>query len=717
MFEQFPYADMQQLNLDWMIKIAKDFLDQYTHIQQVITQGLEDLDTKATQIEALLDEWYNTHSEDIANQLESALNDLNTWYETHEGYLNQELIDNINAFSTRAEQIAQAAIASIPADYTEQNAKIARNLNDLNSELMFSIKPYEATGHGFYESDGSFTANNNYDSFYIPVRGNAFYKLSFSGTGANFMCINTYDANGDFIKTYGRVADMQFMTDENAAFIGIGCLTADVALLDIETYSMHFQLDYLFKNIYLDSINLMPAEPTGHGLYLASGVYETNAGWNSYYIPVLPNTKYRMVFTGTSNQYNNTCEYAKDGSFVKHDGRTRSFDFITSPTTYWIGFATIDREANAVNVYYVTTKALLDEFIISYNNMLAQGIMTNFEMIDSRTARPITNFQMGNTFYFRCLSSTDPNIVGLSIYGMNTGADPVNLAFARVGGGIVKYTAEQTFEYLQVSLNPYPQSFTGTVKYSLLVSNIPGITQDAYNNQNDGVSRNLNIHTANIFKKVVCCGDSFTAGYINIDPEEGRVIATDYAWPAFMEKITGSEYVNCGVSGANVLTWQTSENGLLKAQTEGLTQAYMIGLLINDISYGERGVPLGTYLDIGSDAPTYYGGMSKIIRELNAISPTAKIFVLTCPQAGDSHPYNEAIRTIVETYENTYPVHCLDITKYPEIWDKKSFTNDYINGHYTGIGYEQMAEGLNYCLSKYIDDNVAAFQDVHEIPY
>ena len=39
MFQEFPYTDMHQLNLDWIIKIAKDFLDQYTHLQELITSG------------------------------------------------------------------------------------------------------------------------------------------------------------------------------------------------------------------------------------------------------------------------------------------------------------------------------------------------------------------------------------------------------------------------------------------------------------------------------------------------------------------------------------------------------------------------------------------------------------------------------------------------------------------------------------------------------
>ena len=118
MFEQFPYADLQQLNLDWIIKIAKDFLDQYTHIQQTITDGLEDLDAKATELQGLLDEWYNTHSEDIANQLAAAIQDLNAWYTEHQNYLDATLAQNIQAFQTAANQAAEAAIATVPADYS-----------------------------------------------------------------------------------------------------------------------------------------------------------------------------------------------------------------------------------------------------------------------------------------------------------------------------------------------------------------------------------------------------------------------------------------------------------------------------------------------------------------------------------------------------------------------------------------------------------------------
>ena len=105
--ENFPYSNFHDLNLDWIVKIAKDFLDQYTHIQDTIDQGLTDLQEKADTLEGLLQEWYDTHSEDIANQLEEALTDLAT-----------AMNNALQTFTVQANERAQQAIATIPSDYS-----------------------------------------------------------------------------------------------------------------------------------------------------------------------------------------------------------------------------------------------------------------------------------------------------------------------------------------------------------------------------------------------------------------------------------------------------------------------------------------------------------------------------------------------------------------------------------------------------------------------
>lgn len=150
----------------------------------------------------------------------------------------------------------------------------------------------------------------------------------------------------------------------------------------------------------------------------------------------------------------------------------------------------------------------------------------------------------------------------------------------------------------------------------------------------------------------------------------------------------------------------------------GKVQAYIIGLGLNDIATGtNRFVDLGTEADIGTDAQTYYGGLSKIIRELNAISPDAFIFVQTMPNDGLATQYNTAIRDVVAAYADKYHVHLLDLYTYRELYKNASLTGDRTGGHYTAIGYQQFAEILRYIWSEYINDNIVSFQNIHLIEY
>lgn len=145
--ENFPYSNFHDLNMDWIIKIAKDFLDQYSHLQEMIesgetqlqeltTQGLEQLDNKAEELENLLQQWYNTHSEDIANALADALTDLNAWYNTHVDYLNQILLDNITQFNIQATNKALETIATIPSDYTKLSQDVQAIYPSYGNELI-----------------------------------------------------------------------------------------------------------------------------------------------------------------------------------------------------------------------------------------------------------------------------------------------------------------------------------------------------------------------------------------------------------------------------------------------------------------------------------------------------------------------------------------------------------------------------------------------------
>lgn len=286
---------------------------------------------------------------------------------------------------------------------------------------------------------------------------------------------------------------------------------------------------------------------------------------------------------------------------------------------------------------------------------------------------------INNTYYWDYVVPSNSN--NIFLYGVkDSNAQKIvcNYALIRVEGGIV--------DTLQTEIDALPSTLT-------------------------------NLRTCKIFKKVVCCGDSYTSGHIDINGTADP-LNEDFAWPHFMSTLTGNDWINCGRSGATVLSWMADPRGLPAAQTAGHTQAYVVGLMIND-QKTVGGVPLGTSDDIGDENPTtYYGGMSKIIRELNAISPLAKIFVCTCPMTGGQFSdYNDAVKAIVEAYESTYPVYCLDLYAYRKLYQNDSLVNDLINGHYTAIGYEQFSEIMAYIMSDYINKHVPTFQNVHLIPY
>lgn len=126
--ENFPYSNFHELNMDWIVKIAKDFLEQYTHIQELIQGLVEDgkteieeltetelaeLQAKAEEFETLLQEWYETHSADIAGQLATA----------------------ISTFDTHALNKEQQILDSLPDDYTELSTAVTAIEQDKDAIL------------------------------------------------------------------------------------------------------------------------------------------------------------------------------------------------------------------------------------------------------------------------------------------------------------------------------------------------------------------------------------------------------------------------------------------------------------------------------------------------------------------------------------------------------------------------------------------------------
>ena len=168
--EGFPYSNFHDLNMDWIIKIAKDFLDQYTHIQEVIATGeesiqnlteesLTELENKETTLENALQDWYDTHSEDIANQLADALTALNAWYTEHQNDINTILQQSIESFNQRATEKTAELLETIPADYTELSNDVLDIERIIYPELTEEVIPHFVQGE-YYAPNGTTTSSS-----------------------------------------------------------------------------------------------------------------------------------------------------------------------------------------------------------------------------------------------------------------------------------------------------------------------------------------------------------------------------------------------------------------------------------------------------------------------------------------------------------------------------------------------------------------------------
>lgn len=234
--ENFPYSNFHDLNMDWIIKIAKDFLDQYTNIQQIIAdgetslenktlEGIQQLQDKADNLENLLNEWYTTHSADIANELADALADINS-----------TLNNAIDTFTRNADSEVARLLATIPSDYTQLSDAVTELQNILgNSINLFNGHYYsgipqqnagEAYGthiapnanYGYTEllpiktANTLYVVNNYFLDNIVYVRYYDENKLHITEISGYNMVISSYPANAKYFAVTFQLRNLNTLT-------------------------------------------------------------------------------------------------------------------------------------------------------------------------------------------------------------------------------------------------------------------------------------------------------------------------------------------------------------------------------------------------------------------------------------------------------------------------------------------------------------------------
>lgn len=217
----------------------------------------------------------------------------------------------------------------------------------------------------------------------------------------------------------------------------------------------------------------------------------------------------------------------------------------------------------------------------------------------------------------------------------------------------------------------------------------------------------LNIDTPycdlSLFRKVGVVGDSYASGelYFNGDYTDKYEIS----WGQIMARKHGFVCTNYSAGGLSTRTWLTSWAGLEKLNASDAEDLYLLALGIND-QY-KLGEPyLGNITDITSHnsmadyGDTFYGNYGRIIENIKAHAPNAKIVMFTC--AADTELYrkfNNAIIDIANHYKIPYIVQMDD-----DFFDSAIYKN-MAGGHPRALAYSGMAVAFDRLLTKCMMNN------------
>ena len=274
MFDNFPYTNFHELNLDWIIKIAKDFLDQYTHIQETIQTGLDDLDTKAAELQQLLQEWYDTHSQDIADQLADALQQLNDWYTQHTNYLDELLQDNIDTFNAAAESKGAETLASIPGTYDNLFESI--NMEALKFLQFQTGEAYDVSMNGLTVYDPDHYYYNNVltpstSHRLVGIADPTIKQIKFpafsTDPGSSYKTVYLLQ-NGTIVQS--------FAWDYSAAY------TLDISSFNFDTIYFNYW-NGSTANPWYDHVALVYDHKFAYDENINNGFNITSSPWKSYY--------------------------------------------------------------------------------------------------------------------------------------------------------------------------------------------------------------------------------------------------------------------------------------------------------------------------------------------------------------------------------------------------------------------------------------------------
>ncbi len=211
-----------------------------------------------------------------------------------------------------------------------------------------------------------------------------------------------------------------------------------------------------------------------------------------------------------------------------------------------------------------------------------------------------------------------------------------------------------------------------------------------------------------LFSRFGVVGDSYASGELVYNSTSADKY--DISWGQILARKKGTTCTNYSAGGLTTRSWLTNAKGLSKLLNAQADNIYYLALGIND--YYSLGTNyLGTIADItdnyANNPDTFYGNYAKIIEQIQAHAPHAKMVLFTVADTGTTAAqFNTAIIAIAEHYGIPYIRQTDDA-----YFTSNAYKNTMSGGHPRAVAYSGMACAFERLLNKCIISNYEYFKD------
>lgn len=217
--------------------------------------------------------------------------------------------------------------------------------------------------------------------------------------------------------------------------------------------------------------------------------------------------------------------------------------------------------------------------------------------------------------------------------------------------------------------------------------------------------------TVNMFRNIAGVGDSYTAG-LSAHSDGTATDENGLSYIATIGNRAGIPWFNYGVSGATTKTYISNANGLPKVLADEAHDLYILNLGQNDVNVDTTE---GTIADIHDDwtlnADTFYGNYGKIIAQIKAHAPKAKLILVKSwvnhNKYGTDISYQK-FDNAIQAIADYYYIPC--IAPFDDrFFNSPNYQNYRVQGHPTTMGYNMMGIAMERLISKCIIMNPQYF--------